>query len=131
MLRGRLAVCWCVAIRQDKGKGRGGEEGRGYKPSPAEHPENTSETRSKTLCSFLWLRAAAHIASCSRRDASLFDLRRSRDTLVKVAQFLLCALCRPLTLLDLCVYVLDARRWDIRNGESVGGDDARWCAVGK
>lgn len=34
----------------------------------------------------------------------------------------------PLGLMCLC---LDARRWDIRNGESVGGDDARCCAVGR
>lgn len=107
---------------------RGGEERRGGVTNPV--PRNILQTHLR-LGTKLWLRAAAHIASWSRRDVPLFDLLRSRDTLVKVAQLLLCSLRRPLPLLDLCVYVLGARRWDIRNGESVGGDDARWCAVGK
>lgn len=52
VLWGGVGVCWCVIISQERGKGWGGEERRGYKPSPAEHPANTSETRNKTLLQF-------------------------------------------------------------------------------
>ncbi|KAG7239439.1 hypothetical protein INR49_028910 [Caranx melampygus] len=112
-----FAACCPVTISQERGKGRGGER-RGYKLSPAEHPANTSETRNKTPHS----------------SVARYEPRRTPPPLRRMARCLISAqspdsaVVAPAGPMCLC---LDARRWDIRNGESVGGDEVRWCAAGR
>lgn len=43
-----LLFAGALSSARTRGKRRGGDDRRGYKPSPAEHPASTSESQSKT-----------------------------------------------------------------------------------
>lgn len=108
-----------VRYRQSgEGKGRGGEERRGYKP--AEHPANTSENRNTTLYSFALMRCKRPLLHRMARCL----ISRALPTLQFIKSFCCCCivhrLCRSLPPVDLCVYV-----WTHVGGTSGMGNPQR------